>query len=262
MRVMQIGCNAVYPADYLAERPNGLPGYLLLATRSACTVSFGGAQQSAPPGSIILFDKNKPHSYAAEEDCLRCDWVQFDTDFDEDFFRALNLPLGSVRSYGDMVFLQELLKNLCAAYYNPGPKRHELMDALLKTLLLKTGELVSLSAPTGGDPHFTELAAIRERIYQNPQEKWTVELLAGLANMSRSYFHLRYREAFGVTAISDVINCKMSCAKELLTSTDYTIGHVAALCGYDNEEHFMRLFKKNCGATPTVYRRENKAKLH
>ena len=112
MRVMQIGCNAVYPADYLAERPNGLPGYLLLATRSACTVSFGGAQQSAPPGSIILFDKNKPHSYAAEEDCLRCDWVQFDTDFDEDFFRALNLPLGSVRSYGDMVFLQELLKNL------------------------------------------------------------------------------------------------------------------------------------------------------
>ena len=136
------------------------------------------------------------------------------------------------------------------------------MDALLKTLLLKTGELVSLSAPSGGDPHFTELAAIRERIYQNPQEKWTVELLAGLANMSRSYFHLRYREAFGVTAISDVINCKMSCAKELLTSTDYTIGHVAALCGYDNEEHFMRLFKKNCGATPTVYRRENKAKLH
>lgn len=58
-----------------------------------------------------------------------------------------------------------------------------------------------------------------------------------------------------MTCIADVINCKMNLARELLTSTSDTIAHVAQLCGYDNEEHFMRQFRKNNGVTLTVYRR-------
>ncbi|MDE6788835.1 MAG: AraC family transcriptional regulator, partial [Ruminococcus sp.] len=30
-----------------------------------------------------------------------------------------------------------------------------------------------------------------------------------------------------------------------------------AMCGYDNEEHFMRQFKKIVGVTPTGYRRKS-----
>ena len=103
-----------------------------------------------------------------------------------------------------------------------------------------------------------ELVRLREKIYANPQEKWSVEMLCSELNMSRSYFQLIYRETFGMTCIADVINCKMNRARDLLTSTSYTISHIAQLCGYDNEEHFMRQFKKNNGVTPTVFRREHR----
>jgi AraC family transcriptional regulator of arabinose operon len=55
--------------------------------------------------------------------------------------------------------------------------------------------------------------------------------------------------------MSDVISSKIEKAKEVLTGTTCTVNQVAAMCGYDNEEHFMRQFKKIVGMTPTAYRK-------
>lgn len=259
MRVLKIGCGVVLPADYRAERAAGTAGHLLLVSETPCAFSYGGASTQLAAESIVLFEKDKPYSVAAVGEPLRCDWLEFDTEFDEDFFRSLELPFGVGLPFGDAAFVRALLQRLASAFYAAGHKRLELMDALLRTILMKTGEIVPLAALLSRtETRYPSLVSIRERIYQNPQEKWSVELLAGLVNMSRSYFQLRYRETFGVTVIADVIACKMGYARELLTATDYTIAHVAALCGYDNEEHFMRLFKKTCGETPTRYRRAHR----
>ena len=51
----------------------------------------------------------------------------------------------------------------------------------------------------------------------------------------------------------------MEKAKQLLTYTDLRIREIADQCGYQNESHFMRQFKKNNGVTPTVFRREHRA---
>ena len=75
--------------------------------------------------------------------------------------------------------------------------------------------------------------------------------------MSRSYFQHIYREIFGVSCISDVINGKIEKAKVILSETSCTVSQAAAMCGYDNEEHFMRQFKKLVGVTPTVYRKKS-----
>ena len=55
--------------------------------------------------------------------------------------------------------------------------------------------------------------------------------------------------------MTDVINGKIEKAKEILSETGCTVSQVAAMCGYDNEEHFMRQFKKIVGVTPTGYRK-------
>ncbi len=54
--------------------------------------------------------------------------------------------------------------------------------------------------------------------------------------------------------MSDVISRKIEKAKEILSETDCTVSRVASMCGYDNEEHFMRQFKRIVGMTPTSYR--------
>ncbi len=49
---------------------------------------------------------------------------------------------------------------------------------------------------------------------------------------------------------------RMKKARTLLRETDQTIETVAAEVGYENVEHFNRLFKKNYGITPVQYRRQ------
>ena len=60
-----------------------------------------------------------------------------------------------------------------------------------------------------------------------------------------------------VSAQGDTTDDLIEKAKEILSSSQATISQVAAMCGYDNEEHFMRQFKKNVGVTPTVYRKNS-----
>jgi len=80
--------------------------------------------------------------------------------------------------------------------------------------------------------------------------------MAADVSMSRSYFQHIYREVFGVSCMTDVISGKIEKAKEILSETACTVSQVAAMCGYENEEHFMRQFKKIVGVTPTGYRKK------
>ena len=49
---------------------------------------------------------------------------------------------------------------------------------------------------------------------------------------------------------------RMKKARTLLKETDQTVETIAAEVGYENVEHFNRLFKKNYGLTPVQYRRQ------
>ena len=48
----------------------------------------------------------------------------------------------------------------------------------------------------------------------------------------------------------------MKKAKTLLRETNQTVEAVAAEVGYENVEHFNRLFKKSYGITPVQYRKQ------
>lgn len=132
-----------------------------------------------------------------------------------------------------------------------------MIDLMMKTLLIKASEngFNREIMQSAADPHYSSLIELRERVYRNPQMKWNVDTMAAAVNMSRSYFQHIYRELFGVSCMTDVINGKIEKAKEILSETGCTVSQVAAMCGYDNEEHFMRQFKKIVGVTPTGYRK-------
>ena len=93
-------------------------------------------------------------------------------------------------------------------------------------------------------------------IYRHPEDKWSVEKLSHLINLSPSHFQRLYRQTFGVTCIAAVIACKIEYAKVSLSATGGTIREISSLCGYENEEHFMRQFKKIVGVTPTEFRKQ------
>ena len=261
MQILEIGYQSLLQQPDAVYHPEGLGGILLLLTGGAMRLEIGGETLRAAAGDTVLVSAETPLRFSAEQDLLY-DWVLFTPASDAGFYQALQLPENTLLRFGDADFLSVLLRQLCAEFYAANSKRSEMTDCLMKALLIRIAEtggpIVSQQAAANCDPHYAALVRLRERIYANPQEKWSVESLCSEVNMSRSYFQLIYRETFGMTCIADVINCKMNRARELLTSTSYTISHIAQLCGYENEEHFMRQFKKYNGVTPTVFRREHR----
>ena len=50
---------------------------------------------------------------------------------------------------------------------------------------------------------------------------------------------------------------RMDKAKELLTSTEYSMKEICSMVGYADPNYFSRIFKKNTGVTPTEYKQDN-----
>lgn len=101
--------------------------------------------------------------------------------------------------------------------------------------------------------YYAAFSRLRRDIYQNPEEDWSVNRCSQILEMSVSHFQRLYRSVFGISCMRDVQNSKLCHAKNLLLHTNDTLQSIAEKCGYDYS-HFMRLFKKEVGMTPTAYR--------
>lgn len=258
MNIRCIGFNSVYGSDYSVYREPEKNVFMLILVKSSVVFRVNGMDFYVPPYTFMLYNDNCVQEYRADGGFFICDWICFDKDGDSEFFDAFELPFNCPVKFSDSEFISSLIRNIASEYYSLSSRRSKMIDTLMKTLLLKISDVSGRrdSSQQTVDPHYTALIELREKVYRNPQMKWNVDAMAADVNMSRSYFQHIYREMFGVSCISDVISGKIEKAKEILSETSCTISQVSAMCGYDNEEHFMRQFKKIVGVTPTKYRRK------
>ncbi|MBQ8297960.1 MAG: helix-turn-helix transcriptional regulator [Ruminococcus sp.] len=259
MNVHCIGWNSVHGSGYSIRRNPSENGYMLILMKSSAFFNFDGTEERADKDTVVVYDTKMIQEYRADDSVFIYDWIMFDADDDGEFFDSLEIPVNMLIRYTDAEFISGIIRNIANEFYSVSAKRTKMIDSLMKTLLIKVSEtnLLRGSVQQNVDPHYGDLVELREKIYRNPQMKWTVDTMAASVNMSRSYFQHIYRELFGVSCISDVISGKIEKAKELLSETSCTVSQVAAMCGYDNEEHFMRQFKKIVGVTPTAYRKKS-----
>ncbi len=259
MNIRATGYGSVYESGYRFRRESEGGVFLLVHAKSRIALSFGGRKAVLPEDTLIIYDGSCEVNYAAADDFLVCSWVVFDAEGDSEFFEPLELIFNLPLRFTDTDFIDSLMRNITSEFYSLNSHRLKMTDVMLKTLLLKVDEQCrprEISQSSAVEPHYNLLVELREKIYRNPQKKWNVDLMAAAVSMSRSYFQHIYREVFGVSCMTDVINGKIEKAKEILSETGCTVSQVAAMCGYDNEEHFMRQFKKIVGITPTGYRKK------
>ncbi|MBO5343862.1 MAG: helix-turn-helix transcriptional regulator [Ruminococcus sp.] len=253
MNIRAVGWSCVYDSGYSFFQQGERGVYLLLLARR--TVRIG--KDIFPENTLMIFDGSEDIVYSAVEDCLVCDWILFDAEGDSEMADFAEIPYNVPLLHTEWEFISRLISNITTEFYSTNSRRIKMIDLMMKTLLIKASEngFNREIMQSAADPHYSSLIELRERVYRNPQMKWNVDTMAAAVNMSRSYFQHIYRELFGVSCMTDVINGKIEKAKEILSETGCTVSQVAAMCGYDNEEHFMRQFKKIVGVTPTGYRK-------
>ena len=97
-------------------------------------------------------------------------------------------------------------------------------------------------------------------IQQNYQRDISVEEIAGICKLNRSYFSKLFKEVIGITPQDFIIRLRLTRAAEQMRTTNDSIGNIARRCGYPNQLHFSQAFKKFFGLPPREWRKKNKRK--
>lgn len=93
---------------------------------------------------------------------------------------------------------------------------------------------------------------------QNHYKDVTLEELSENFNLSKPYLSKYIKENGGTTFQEAVKKARMKKARTMLKESNQTVESIASYVGYENVEHFNRLFKKSYGITPVQFRRESK----
>ncbi len=91
---------------------------------------------------------------------------------------------------------------------------------------------------------------------QNHYADVTLDVLAERFHLSKPYLSKYIREKSGMTFQDAVKRARMNKACAMLKETNQTVESIASYVGYENVEHFNRLFKKAYELTPVQFRRK------
>ena len=94
--------------------------------------------------------------------------------------------------------------------------------------------------------------AFIDRNYARPL---TLQMLAAEAGMSVTHFRRRFADILHITPARYLATIRINAAIRLLTSTNKLLAEIAHECGFYDQSHFIRTFKRLRRQTPAQYRR-------
>ena len=113
------------------------------------------------------------------------------------------------------------------------------------------------------------LAAVADRIvgaalsalHKHPARAWTLEELARVAGTSRSVLAERFQQLVGSPPMQYLMQWRMVMATNLLSHSDVPLTRIAEEVGYQTDTAFIRAFRREFGAPPATWRRNQTARM-
>lgn len=258
MHINHCGTNFSHPSTFNIDRPYGSGDYLFIYTKTPFILISNGNIARYPAKSVVFFHKGMEQRFSAAGNIYANDYIHFDaTEKETEFIESLNIPHATVLTGLDDDFFMTIHKYLCIEHMSDYSFSSQTINCLLRVFLIKLSEAIHEASLSIDNPICTGMKQLRARIYNNPEQNWSIPLLAAQMNLSSSHFQATYKKLFGRSAAGDVILARIEKAKALLSQTSYTISRISELCGYESETHFSRQFKKQMLVTPSQYRKNH-----
>jgi two-component system response regulator YesN len=98
------------------------------------------------------------------------------------------------------------------------------------------------------------IAKAKSYIRENYKRDISLEDVSRKVNVSPYYFSKIFKEETGEGFVKYLTALRIENAKELLSSTEYSMREIGSMCGYSDPNYFSRSFKKNVGVSPSDYK--------
>ena len=203
------------------------------------------------PGQITTYiaDKDVPWEYT---------WVEFDGLRVYEALKVAGITKNNPIYRTRLTTIQENMKNemLYMAEHGDETPFHLIghlylfFDALLRSIVPEQKK----NTKKIQDYYIRQVLAYIEQHYQ---ENLSVEQLANLCGLNRSYFGKIFKQSIGKSPQQFLLSYRMIKAAELLKLSKLSIAEIGISVGYENQLHFSRAFKNIYGKSPRVFRNEN-----
>ncbi len=100
-----------------------------------------------------------------------------------------------------------------------------------------------------------KIAMAEEYIRDNYNSDLNMAVVSNYVSMNYSLFSYSFKQYTGSNFVNYLKEIRIDKAKNLLADTDLKIIEISQMVGYENEKHFMKIFKSMCGVSPGEYRK-------
>ena len=156
---------------------------------------------------------------------------------------------------------EEMMKEMLYIVHNSESSPFHLIGHLYLFLDYLARSSASIKLNQGSqlrDFYIHEALAYIEHNFQNDI---SVEDIAKVCGLNRTYFGKIFKEAVGKTPQEFLLNYRMVKATEFLKLTQLSIRDIGQAVGYENQLHFSRAFKNIYGISPREWRNRNRISI-
>ncbi|KQY94430.1 AraC family transcriptional regulator [Paenibacillus sp. Root52] len=254
LKLISCGFHTIHHEGIIRNRPNGSGHYTFVFFNSRAEVTLREQAMIVEKNTFILFGPETPHAYREMENPFINDWFHCYGANMTDFLMELNFPLDTPIEASDPLLISRCVMELQTINRLDGSLRERIIDCDLRSFFMKLSDLRERTAPHQLNRYYIGFNELRNELYRSPHQNISVAELAIRLNISKSYFQHIYKQLFGCSVMTDMINGRLEHAKYLLDHSEMSVTEISSSCGYDNDTHFMRQFKKFVGTSPRQYR--------
>lgn len=155
-----------------------------------------------------------------------------------------------------LLYLRTMLREIEAK--SPGYEIicQDLLDILVMQLMRQTDFSATLTPVCRRSGHIC--AAVRRYIDNHYKEDLSLESLAQIAHVSKYHIAHIFSKEYGISPMNYLAMCRIEESRQLLSTTDYSLTHIAHILGFSSGSYFSQSFRKLEGISPMEYRRTHR----
>jgi AraC-like DNA-binding protein len=170
-------------------------------------------------------------------------------------------PIVHIRGESQTV-LRWCLERLSIELRNPQPGGFLVAQQLASLMLVQSLRLHLADGTIAGVGWLSALAnkhmnVAIQAMHASPSRRWTLQLLAEVAGMSRTAFALKFKATVGVSVMDYLTRWRMLLASDRIIHSEDSISSIAISSGYESESAFSTAFKRVVGVSPRQYSRQH-----
>ncbi|MGL1893575.1 MAG: AraC family transcriptional regulator [Spirochaetaceae bacterium] len=243
-----IGINREKPPG-LVTNHCGIPALFFLQIHSSGIINGQKTEKQA----TIIWLPGETHSFGSEENKWSHSWIKFIGQRAITIFNEYNIPLGQPFYLKRDQLFEKYTTQISEEIRPHVTPDIRIIENIYRNFLMEIErdltEINTTLIPLN-------IQKVKDLLDTKYYKNMHLKDLSEECNLAPNYLTSEFKNYYGLSIINYLIQVRVFHAKMLLSNLKLNIGDVAREVGYEDIQHFSKLFKKHTGYSPSEFRKK------